>query len=131
MNQPSNNPYVKEHVTWDIHEIGKNILYLDPGEEYRYPWRLCVDEDLDWKLVETIYKNLYQGEPISWKSLKEFLIELIRNQLQASKARFLRIPYKNIKKVIYEPPKDWFLRFFRVWCIVPLNRRPQDFQNMF
>lgn len=57
----------REHVTPYIYNHPEEFFvgkFPAPSELYRPGWRLCVDEEDDFKLVDEIYKRLYRPETI-------------------------------------------------------------------
>lgn len=69
------NPY-REHVTLYIyhHPEDFRIFWLKPSSILARNYRLCVDEALDFQLIEEIYKNLYcAGDIIDINAAINFL----------------------------------------------------------
>jgi len=89
----ANKVYQKEHVTPYIRENKQEfkILELVPYKFYRRPeYRLTIDEEPDYKLIEIIYKHLYKGKPINLREVLKFL---------EAKPELLKIN-KDVKQVI-------------------------------
>ena len=67
----------REHVTYFIHhhpEMFKLGYYLAPPELHHPEWRLCVDEEDDFRLIDLIYRRLYRpGEIIDIRRVVELL----------------------------------------------------------
>ncbi len=66
----------REHVTWGIHQHPEKFqvdLLESSGALHKPQWRLCVDEEDDFRLIQTLYENLYRGEPIDSGKLLDFL----------------------------------------------------------
>ena len=59
----------KEHVTPYIQKYGDSFLLAYNGLKYR----LTIDEDRDYYVVNTIYKDLYKGNPIPNRDVYEYL----------------------------------------------------------
>lgn len=72
----------REHVTLYIHrhpEIFRLASYPAPPELHHPDWRLCVDEEDDFRLVEEIYKRLYRpGSPMDIREV----VRLLENEPQ-------------------------------------------------
>jgi len=67
----------REHVTWYIHRHPElfHLGYYPAPPELRHPdWRLCVDEEADFQLIEEIYGRLYRaGEIIDIREVVNLL----------------------------------------------------------
>jgi spore coat polysaccharide biosynthesis protein SpsF len=61
--QLDDDPLTREHVTLEIYhnpDIFRTMLWPAPAALRRPGWRLCVDEEADLRLVETIYDRLWE-----------------------------------------------------------------------
>ncbi len=70
--------YQLEHVTPYIRENRDkfNIFELKTYKFYQHPeYRLTIDEENDYKLMQIIYNNLYNGKPIHLRKVLKFLQE--------------------------------------------------------
>lgn len=67
----------REHVTLYLHrhpEIFRLASYPAPPELRHPDWRLCVDEEDDFRLIEEIYNRLYRpGSPIDFRDVVHLL----------------------------------------------------------
>lgn len=66
VNQLTQDPADREHVSLYIYEHPEHFKLgsvLAPDELYAPDLRLCVDTPEDFKVVETIYQNLYPAKP--------------------------------------------------------------------
>jgi spore coat polysaccharide biosynthesis protein SpsF len=70
-------PASREHVTLAIFhrpEAFTTLLWPAPPELHRPGWRLCVDEEADLRLVQTIYQRLWRpGTIITFAEVAELL----------------------------------------------------------
>ncbi|OCL27876.1 hypothetical protein U472_03400 [Orenia metallireducens] len=59
------NPY-REHVTFYINKYPEKFKYkvYQASEKLKRNYRLCVDEEADFNLIEEIYKRLYEEDKI-------------------------------------------------------------------
>ncbi len=75
-NRESVDPFEREHMTQYIYRNEGEFKVSKPvvDEEYRYPdLRLTVDTIEDFKNMERIYKELWQGSPIKLKEVINLL----------------------------------------------------------
>ncbi|TDX58934.1 cytidylyltransferase domain-containing protein [Orenia marismortui] len=58
--------HYREHVTFYINKYPDEFKFraYQPPEELRRNYRLCVDEEADFNLIEEIYKRLYREDRI-------------------------------------------------------------------
>lgn len=52
--------YHREHVTPYIYEHCDNVIKVDYQKDY-HKYRLTLDTDADWELIQRIYNSLYDG----------------------------------------------------------------------
>jgi spore coat polysaccharide biosynthesis protein SpsF len=73
--QENHTPEAREHVTLGIiSNKHYKVKILTAQGDYAMPgWRICVDEDSDFRLVELIYRELYRNAPIPTKHVLRFL----------------------------------------------------------
>ena len=61
-------PPAREHVTWGIYTKPERFRLheVHPPVSYQHPHlRLCVDEEDDFRLIDSIYRKLYKEKPVS------------------------------------------------------------------
>lgn len=65
--------YHREHVTPYIYEHYDNVIKVDYKKNYR-KYRLTLDTDADWELIQRIYNSLYDGSnEITFQQVAEVL----------------------------------------------------------
>lgn len=78
----SSQPHHEEHVTpyyrenpshYDLVNLSADEVYDDPGLYDRTEVRLTLDEAADYELLDSIYEELYDGEPIRIGDVIEYL----------------------------------------------------------
>lgn len=78
----SNRPHHEEHVTpyyrenpsrYDLVNLSADEVYDEPDLRDRTEVRLTLDEAADYELLDSIYEELYDGEPIGIENVIEYL----------------------------------------------------------